>query len=58
MRKHIWIKYKYKIKKGGRAMEKKKFVEVEVVEKVTTMPCSSGCQRASGSPTGGWYTIS
>ena len=34
-------------------MEKKKFVEVEVVEKVTTMPCSSGCQRASGSPTGG-----
>ena len=31
-----------------------KFVEVELTEKaVSEMPCSSGCQRAAGSPTGG-----
>ncbi len=35
-------------------MDNKKFVEVELIEKAANeMPCSNGCQRAAGSPTGG-----
>ena len=35
-------------------MDNKQFVEVELAEKAANaMPCDNGCQRSSGSPTGG-----
>lgn len=36
----------------GRNMDKK-FVEVILTEQTVAMSCSSGCQRATGAPTGG-----
>ena len=35
-------------------MDNKQFVEVELTEKAANaMSCDNGCQRSSGSPTGG-----
>ena len=40
--------------KGVRTVDNKQFVEVELIEKIANeMACDNGCQRASGSPTGG-----